>query len=81
MAQILKSIHATGRRTLAPDKAQKALSVFDTRATTPRDRQLTKRASRNQQPADLIVKAARETGDSVAAIHAAHFRGPQKSHW
>jgi len=69
----------SGSRRLAPDKVKKAQSMFDTRATTlPRDRQLTKRVGRNQQLADLIVKAARETGDSVAAIHTAHVRGPQK---
>jgi hypothetical protein len=76
-AELLKRIHAGGSRKLDPTKVQKGGSVFDTRASTPpRAQQLTKRVSRNQQLADLIVKAARETGDSVAAIHAAHIRGP-----
>jgi hypothetical protein len=56
--------------------------MFDTRAGTPLcDRQLKKRVDRNQRLADLIVKAARETGDSVAAVHAAHLRGAGKCIW
>jgi hypothetical protein len=82
MAQVLKSIPASGSRKLAPDKVRNAQSMFDTRAGMPLcDRQLKKRVDRNQRLADLIVKAARETGDSVAAVHAAHLRGAGKCIW
>jgi hypothetical protein len=75
-AALLKRIHAGGARKLAPTAVQKAQSVFDTRAPpSPRNLQLTKRISRNEQLAAMVAKAARQTGNSIEAVRTAHLAG------
>jgi hypothetical protein len=79
-ADLIKTVHRTGRRALNADNLAKGVSFFDTGFDTyiADAGRLSKRARNAARIADAVAKAAASVGqlDDVAAIRVIHRGGP-----